>query len=87
VGGAWKLNSRSGAAVLGAGLGETGSDGEVGTLNVGIDEGEGKEEGGGNSSKIRGSGRFCWALAGVRLRSNPPPNRSQGIQDAAVTRI
>lgn len=70
-GAAWKLNSRSGSGVLGvvfgtvlgvvlgSVLGNVGDDGEVGTLNVGMDEGAGKDEGGGNSLKIRGSGRFC----------------------------
>jgi hypothetical protein len=65
AGGAWKLNSRSGGigleGVLEGVLEGTGGDGEVGTLNVGMDEGEGKDEGGGNSSKIRGCGKFGWA--------------------------
>ncbi|NEQ24431.1 MAG: hypothetical protein F6K28_36050, partial [Microcoleus sp. SIO2G3] len=43
-------NSRSGRA-----SGKTG--GELGVLNDGM----GEELGGGNSSKIRGSGRRCWA--------------------------
>lgn len=59
AGGAWKLNSRSGEIGLGGVLEGTGGDGEVGTLNVGMDEGEGKDEGGGNSSKIRGCGKLC----------------------------
>lgn len=65
-GGAWKLNSRSEGGVSNAGVlgrvGVGGGDGEVGTLNVGIDEGDGGDgtfEGGGNSSKNRICGGFC----------------------------
>jgi hypothetical protein len=44
---------------VGMGEGESGGEGEVGTLNVGMGEEEGEVEEGGNSSKIRGSGRRC----------------------------
>ncbi len=60
--GAWKFSSRS----AGGKLGKVGGDGE--RLSDGRDEGDD----GGNSSKICGCGKRCWAVAGARQmnRSN-----------------
>jgi hypothetical protein len=90
--GAWKLNSRSEGAVSNVGvLGRVGGgDGEVGTLNVGMDEGDGGDgtiEGGGNSSKNRICGGFCWAWLGDELAIAPTPNRNKGTEDAAATSV
>ena len=49
--GAWKSSSRPGED----GLGEAGGNGEAGKVNDGTDG----DEGGGNSSRICGSGRRC----------------------------
>lgn len=67
--GAWKLYSRPVVGWLGE------SEGKVGKL-----DGWGNEDdGGGNSSNIRGSGKR-WALAGVRGMMTPLPNQSKGTQ-------
>lgn len=74
--GAWKSNSRQ----VGEGLGESGGNGDAGKVN----EGEKEDDGGGNSSKICGCGRRCWALAGARWVMNPLANSSKGSLDTAL---
>lgn len=61
-------------------MGETEGKGDAGKVN----EGEAEDEGGGNSSKIPGSGRRCWALAGARWVIHPLANSSKGSQDTAL---
>jgi hypothetical protein len=44
-------------------------------------------EGGGNSSKNRICGGFCWAWLGDELAIAPTPNRNKGTEDAAATSV
>ncbi|GAB4181596.1 MAG: hypothetical protein Fur006_16780 [Coleofasciculaceae cyanobacterium] len=70
--------------------GSDGGDGEVGTLNVGMDEeggGDGMFEGGGNSSKNRICGTFCWAWLGDGFAIAPTPNTNKDTEDAAATSV